>query len=181
MADGRRTPGRGTFARGPLLLLLALGSVVSLCADGRVSVRLVVDGAIAFAFVPAIQLAVFAAIYHRRARPLPFAEAVDRFFRTNAPWFVVIAALAVLCSVDTPDDIGKWVVGPRLWMAAAVASLAAIWSATLDVAFFRTAFERSSREAIVDALAFRVVAWPLALGYFLGFAIPPALVAWIRR
>jgi hypothetical protein len=169
-----------TLVRQPLLLAFAIGSVVSLAASGRVSVRLVVDGALSFAFLPVIEIAAFAVVYRHGPRPLPFAAALDRFFRTNAPWFAVMAALALLTVVVRPRDTGIWITTPRLWIVAAVALAGLLWSAALDVAFFRHGLGRTRAAAMRDALAFRAIAWPLGTLYFLGFAIPPIVVEWLR-
>src|SRR5437867_1910507 len=71
--------------RRPLLLLLFLGATISALASGRFSVRLIVDGALSFAFVPAIEMAALAIVAGRRARAraLPFANASDLFFAGN--------------------------------------------------------------------------------------------------
>jgi hypothetical protein len=178
---GRTGPGgRWMAARQPLLLAAIIGCVVSLAASGRVSVRLVADGAVSFAFVPLVETAAFAVVYRRGGRALPFAAALDRFFLTNAPWLVVMTALAALCVADTPQQIGPWIQPPRVWIAVAVAAGGLAWSAVLDVAFFRAVLGRTRASALADALVFRAIAWPLALVYFIGFAIPPVLVGWVR-
>jgi hypothetical protein len=51
--------------RRPLLLAFTLGCAVSLLASGRLSARLIVDGAVSFAFVPVFEVLAFAALYRR--------------------------------------------------------------------------------------------------------------------
>src|SRR5262245_25338762 len=90
-----------TLVRQPLLLAFLMGCTVSLTASGRVSARLVVDGALSFAFVPIIEVLAFAVVFRRSARTMPFADAADRFFTGNAPWLLILAALAALTSLET--------------------------------------------------------------------------------
>src|SRR5262245_20165683 len=83
-------PARGgrewTLVRRPLLLMLVLGCAVSLGVSGRLTIRLLLDGALSFAFIPLSQLAGFALVYRLRPPALPFADAVDRFFAGNTVW-----------------------------------------------------------------------------------------------
>ena len=71
-----------------LLFLLVMGCVVSAAASGRISARLILDGAISFAFIPIFQIAAFALVYRFRRRAagaLPFARASDQFFAGDFP------------------------------------------------------------------------------------------------
>ena len=169
-----------TLVRQPLLFAFAIGIVVSLAASGRVSVRLVADGALSFAFVPVIEAAAFAVVYRRGPRAMPYATAVDRFFRTNAPWLAIMTAFAALTIVVTPRESGVWAAPPRLLILAAVAVAGIVWSAALDLAFFRDALGRTRAAAVRDTLLFRAIEWPLVTLYFLGFAIRPMVTEWFR-
>jgi hypothetical protein len=170
-----------TAARQPLLLAVVMGCVVSLAASGRVAARLVLDGALSSAFVPAIEAGAFALVYRRSTRALPFAAALDRFFRTNAPWLFTMTALAALTIAQTPRQTGLWIMPPRVWIVEAAAAVAIGWSVWLDVAFFRTALGRPREAAIGDALVFRAFAWTLGTAYFFGYAAWPLLIEWTRR
>src|SRR5262245_22828218 len=101
-----------TIARGALLLACLMGVTVSIAASGRVSVRLVVDGALSFAFVPIIELLAFGFVYRRGTRAVPFAQAVDRFVAGNAPWLLVLAAIAAIATIDTPQQTMLWTTFP---------------------------------------------------------------------
>jgi hypothetical protein len=77
-----------------LLFLFVMGCLV--CLAGRVSARLIVDGAISFAFIPIIQIASFALVYRLSAtdkRP-SFALAADRFFAGDTPWLLWLLLVA---------------------------------------------------------------------------------------
>jgi len=167
-------------AREPIRLAFVLGCVVSLMASGRVSARLVLDGALSFAFVPIVEVAAFAVVYRRGTRPMPFVQALDRFFATNAAWLAILAGLAVIAVAQTPQQMAPWTAPPKLWLLAAIGAGGITWSALADLRFFHNAFGRSRREAIGDTLVFRAVAWPLGTLYFFGFAAWPLLIAWTR-
>jgi hypothetical protein len=166
--------------RRPLLLLFFIGCTVSMAASGRLTARLVVDGALSFAFIPIIEAAAFAVVYRRSTRPIPFPHAADRFCETNGPWFVVLAACAAMAAVLTPQQMMKWTTPPGLWIVIGTAAVAAVWSGYLDVVFFRRIAGRTQAAAVIDALIFRAVAWPAAIVYFFGYALWPSLVQWSR-
>jgi hypothetical protein len=77
--------GARTWLGRPAFLVLLLRASVSLQASGRTSARLVVDGAIAFAFVPIFMIAAMAIVYRRRPRRVNFGRALDVFFIGNVP------------------------------------------------------------------------------------------------
>src|SRR5437667_7773089 len=82
------SPDRGawTFVRRPLLLLFAMGLVLSLASSTRVSPRVVLDGMISFAFVPIVEILALGTVYLRADRAIPFTRAVDLFLVSNSPW-----------------------------------------------------------------------------------------------
>ena len=121
--------------------------------------RLVIDGAVSFLFVPVFQLVSFALIYRRRRRTLPFADAVGRFFGTNTPWHVWMFGLGLWCIAQSPRDAALWSWNEILVALVAVVPVIA-WSWWLERDLLRT------RESI----AFRAVAWPAVLIYFIGIA-----------
>jgi len=167
------------LVRKPLLLAFVLGCAVAALASGRLSVRLIVDGAMSFAFVPAIELAAFATVYWTgRRRRIPFARALDLFFAGNAPWLLWIVVVLALGSVVPPRQISPWI------LPVLVASLIPIvWSAYIDFHFFREVMGRPARGAVRDLVIHRALGWVAATVYFLGIAIwsetLPELGAWM--
>ena len=70
-----RAPARvAQLLRRPLLLALILGCAVSVLASGRFTLRLIVDGALSMAFVPACQVLGLAAVYPFRRTQVSFAR-----------------------------------------------------------------------------------------------------------
>ena len=166
------------LVRRPLLLALFLSSGVSLMSSGRLTQRLVVDGAVSFAFVPLVELAAFALVYRRRSGRLPSAHEVDRFFTTNTPWMLCVVALAALVSLQTPRDVGLWTFPPGVFAPLSVIVLAIAWSAYRDVEYFRQSMRQATAAAARDAVLLRAIAWPAGAIYFVGIAMWPYIVSW---
>ena len=155
------------LARKALQLLLFMGSLISLLASGRFSVRLIVDGAISFAFVPVLCVVALAVVCRRRPRPgLPFARVVDRFFVGFTPWlFWIVIAGAVFACVP-PRAFSPWFYPVLLAGAVPLG-----WSIWIDWQFFREVLEHSPRRALGDLVIHRAIEWVGTLAYFLGIAI----------
>ena len=166
------------LVRKPLLLTLFLGCAASALTSGVFTFRLVVDGALSFAFVPVCEAAAVAALCPRRRMPLPYSLLVDRLFENNRPWLIWLVVLASVGAFVEVLQFGRWI-GPIL-----VSSIVPIvWSAWLDLRFFRLATHHSIRGAAVDVLLLRAVAWPLAFMYFLGAVflsdVLPVVAGWL--
>jgi len=164
--------------RRPLLLAFVFGCAVSALASGRFSARLIADGAVSFAFVPAIELVAFALVYGTGTRQrLPFARVVDLFFTGNTPWLLWLAGLATVGCLVSPRHIGSWILPIGLSMLVPIA-----WSASIDFHFFREVTNRPAREAIRDLVLHRTLAWTSGAAYFFGIVIwsetLPAIVRW---
>ena len=151
--------------RGPLLLLLLLGCFVSIEVSGRFTLRLIADGAVSFAFVPLVEIGSLALV--ARGRRVPFGEAVDRFFASDASWLLWMVAMMAFRAVESPMLAAA---PPRPLFWALVASMAPVvaWTARRDLQLFRSAIApaRPLQALIVQ----RSVAWVAALGYFFGIA-----------
>lgn len=168
MTEPKRIPVGATLLwRKPLRLLFAVGCVVSVLASGRFTPRLVIDGAISFAFIPIFEVAAFAVIYRARlGTRVRLSEAADRFFDGHLPWFLWLTAMAAVGSVVPP----RTVVSSIPWFGASLL-VPIIWSARLDFQYFRDAMARPSRAALTDAVFYRAIAWTGIVGYFLGASI----------
>ena len=162
--------GPWVLLRRPLLLAFAMGCTVSLQASGRLSARLIVDGAVSFAFVPVFELAALVAVYRRRPRGMPFARAADLLFTANAPWLVWLIAFDALRCLQSPAQATAPSV-PLTWILAASLILTAVWSAYIDLHFFRDVLPRPAGSAVPDLILQRAIGWSCGLVYFLGYAI----------
>jgi len=176
----RRGTGAWVLARRPLALLLTIGSTVSILAGGRLTARLVVDGAISFAFLPIFEIAALAIVFRRIQGRVPFAQAVDLLFVANGPWIVWMLAMAALTSAIAPEDLPRWTARPRLAVVAAATAATIVWSVWIEFHVFRDALERSRGDATRDILLQRALAWSAETVYFFGFALWPLLVGMLR-
>jgi hypothetical protein len=153
--------------RRPLLLLLFLGSFVSLPASGRLTVRLILDGAISFAFIPILCLAgLFVAWRSRPRSPLPFRQAADAFFAGFTPWLVWMIVAAGVFGIVPPRAFSPWFF--PIVLAAAVPF---VWSLRIDWRFFRETLGRSPRQALRDLVVCRAFVWVGGVAYFFGIAL----------
>jgi hypothetical protein len=176
---------RRSWLRRPLGLLFASGCFVSILASGRFSVRLILDGAVSFAFVVAIEIAALAIASRAGGRPAPrgnapvsFARDVDLFFIGNAPWLVWMVVVGAVFGVVPPRELGLWM-RPALLGSA----IPTVWSAWIDFHFFREVLQQPPPRARRMLLVNRAIGWIAAFGVFLGIAIwslySPRIAAWV--
>ena len=171
-----REDGMWVLVRRPLLLVLVIGCVVALQAGGRLSVRLIADGILSFAFAPLFEIVSLAIIARFGRRPLPFARLSDLFFVGNAPWLLWMFAFAAIRCFQTRMQATA-LPTPLFWGLLGSIVPFAIWTACIDFHFFRQVLQRSRRRAAGDLILERAIAWSCGIAYFLGHALwPPS--AW---
>ena len=150
-----------------LLFLLVMGCVVSAAASGRVSERLILDGAISFAFIPIFQIAAFAVVFRPRLSGAnSFSVAGEQFFAGDFPWLLWLILVGAFLGV-TPPRVSA---GSFLTIVA-TAAVPAILVARRDFRFFREAMGATPREATRKLLLHRAIGWTLAIAYFFGIAL----------
>jgi len=149
------------------MLCLVLGCTLSLLIAGRLTLRLVADGAVSFAFIPVVELAAFAVVFHSGRSPgIAFRQAADRFFAGNSPWLLWLVGLATLSVVLPPQTFVRWL-DPVLRSAL----LPAGWSMVIDFHFSRVVLRRTAARAIGDLFLLRAIAWPVAVAYYGGIGL----------
>jgi hypothetical protein len=145
--------------RAVLLNAFVLGWAISMLVSSTLVPRLVIDGAISFLFVPVFQLLAFALVYRPTRPRLPFAHAVERFFATNTPWMLWLFGLGLWCVLQSPRDASLWSLNEIvIALAALIPVIASSWWLERDLLQVR------------ESLAFRALAWPAVLIYFIGIA-----------
>jgi hypothetical protein len=159
--------------RRPLTFLFVCGCVVSMWTSGRLTVRLIADGMVSFAFLPAFQLLAFAIVYRRARRPLPFGSAAHRFFGGNGPWLWWLLAFAALRCLLTPLQAGA---PPQLLLDFVKATIAVVlaWSAYVDYRFFRDVL--LAPDGARDLILQRAIGLAGGAVYFFGIAVWPVIV-----
>lgn len=156
---------RFPLIRRPLLIAFVLGCGVSLLASGRFTARLIVDGALSFAFVPLCQLAAFAVVHRLQRSQRPFSQAADRYFAGNTPWLWWMVGLLVVSAMLPAVRAGS-----VLALMLITAPIPVALSVRADWRLFR-ADGRTRGQAAMDIALERTIAWTLATAYFLGLAI----------
>jgi hypothetical protein len=144
---------------------LLLGCGVSLLASGRFTLRLIADGAVSFAFVPACELIAFAVVHRVQRASRPFTQAADRYLAGNAAWLWWMLALMTVITLLPARRLGS-LLAPILFTAPIPIAL----SVRFDWRFFRGE-GRTRRQAVLDILLQRAIGWSLATAYFLGVAL----------
>jgi len=180
--DLAREPCSGAWVlmRRPLALLVAIGSTVSILAGGRLTARLVLDGAISFAFIPLFEIAALALVVRRMPQRAPFAHAVDLLFAACGPWMAWMLAASALASTVAAENLPRWTSRPRLWIVAAASAAAIAWFARIEFHVFRDGLARARAEALRDLALHRSIAWSAETLYFFGFALWPMIVGMLR-
>jgi hypothetical protein len=173
---------RAALAGQLFVAVLVLGSTVSLVASGRLSLRLIADGSLSFAFLPTFAVAGFAAVYFA-SRPdltMTFTRALDLFTIGQLPWLLWLLLLATISSFVPPRQLGPWIVPLELALA-----VPAVWSGIIDFYFFREVLARPRRAALRDLLLYRLLAWGASTAYFFGIAIwhelVPQAIKWVSQ
>lgn len=168
--------GAWTLVRRPLLFMFAMGLVLSLSSSTRVSLRVVVDGMISFAFVPLAEVVAVGVVYLRGDRRLPFTRVVDAFLVSHAPWLLGMLVFCAWQAAVSPTTMSDGTA--RLLLASMLVPVC--WAAYLDLQFLRIVLSRRGAGAAVDLAIARLVGWTGALGYFFGIAGWAQIVAWLR-
>lgn len=131
-----------TAAQRVALLLLVLGGFVSLTASGRLVAFHVASTMLFWSFVPAVQIAVLAAVLRlvipARERP-PLATAVALFFTGHGPWMLFLLVVAAVC-LFAPDVYRamSWLLARGVLPAAMLGTI--VWSVVLTFACFQMGF-----------------------------------------
>jgi len=177
-AADERSAGAWRLLRRPLLLALFLGCAVSIQASGRLSVRLIVDGIVSFAFVPVFEVLSLAVVYKRGPRRVPFAQAVDLFCVGTTPWLLWMLAFVAVRSLQTPLQATAM---PDWWALTMLLSVipTASWAAYIDLQFFRTVLPREDGRAARDLILQRVISWTCILGWYVGHELWEYIALWI--
>lgn len=165
LASERSPQGLRLLLRRPVFQALFLGGIVSLSTSERFTLRLILGGAVAWAFVPALQVASIAVIVRLLGRgAVPLSRAVDLYFVGQCPWLLwLLAWTALATALPVPQSYaltGTW--GLPLSLAAAVS-----WSATVRAAFFREVLALRGRRVLGALLLHTSLTWGAVILFFL--------------
>jgi len=153
-----------TMWRRPLAVAGLLGCVASLVASGVLTARLIVPTALAWSYVPLIQMLALVIVTWPRRRAVPTGRAIDLFFTGYGPWALFLIGLASSLAF-LPLTFGWGRV--RVWLGAM--AIVASWSVFLDYWFFRAVYHARPAAAVRDVVLIRLISWTLI---FWIFAVP---------
>jgi hypothetical protein len=152
--------------RRPLLAAIVLACAVSLMTSGRLSLRLAASAALNWSFVPLLQIAGLAAVWPWKRAPLPFAEAIDRFFASQTIWSLWLCAFTGVWAFVPTGQAYTWTTNIWYWYGPAIAvGLAAAW---VDYRFFRAVSGRGAVDAVRDLAVERAIVWTFGIAWFVG-------------
>jgi hypothetical protein len=178
-ANLARLPGSGGWIlfRRPILVALVFGCVISLMTSGRLTLRLALPAAIVWSFVPLLEMASLAAVWHIKRPPISLPRAIDLFFMGHAPWSLWLVGFAAIRAFVPTVQVFAWMGAKWIWFASAFLAMA--WSGYIDFHFFRTVLDRTAARAARDLVLQRLICW---IGFLLIFLAPGAwstLAPWL--
>ncbi len=179
LADRPAEQGKWTSLRRPLFFAFLLGCMVSLVASQRLTLRHVIGGTVGGFCIILTQIIGLAVVRPRGGRPgdgtISLARSIDLFFAGYGPWMLWILAFSAVWAFATTLHAFRWA-GSRTIVTSF--TLAAIWSAYIDLCFFKRVFRRAAGGAVRDLLLQRAISWTLAI---LIFGAAPLLPEIMRR
>jgi hypothetical protein len=156
---------------------LLLGSFISFTTTGRLTARLVIGGAVAWSFLPVLQVcwvAIAGAVLARRR--LGLARAVDLYCAGHGPWSLCFLAFSALTILVPPERYYRWPFSPE-WLLLCGLPLVMGWSAVITGGFLRGAFETTAAGARFGVLLHTAVVYgPVVAHYALSGQLWPRLV-----
>jgi hypothetical protein len=136
-----------------LLVVLVLGTSLTIAATGTVSIGLVATITLAWSGVVLIQLlAALAVVGLAPRRRLPLGQATAAFFRLHLPWSAWLLAWALFTWITAPAGRHSTFI---MWTAL----VPACWSAVLIYRFCREVLADAHRAAIVRTCAHQAIIW----------------------
>jgi hypothetical protein len=172
-ADLAHAPADGRFLELPILSALLLGVVFAVVDSNRPSLRLVAGCAVAWSFVPALQIASVVATWLAFGRGRPgLRRAIHLHFLGHLPWSVWLLLVAAVASATSPPHEA------RLWkLIFATAAVPFLWSRALGWQFFRRVFGLGGRGALLATLLHLVVVvGPVAIFFLVTGQLVPRLL-----
>jgi hypothetical protein len=172
-ADLSRGPAGGRFLELPILSALLLGVVFAVADSNRPSAGLVAGCAVAWSFVPALQIASVAATRLAFARGrLGLRRAIHLHFLGHLPWSLWLLLVAAVASATPPPHEA------RLWkLIFATAAVPFLWSRVIGWQFFRRVYGLDGRGALLATLLHLVVVLgPIAVFFLVTGQLAPRLL-----
>ncbi len=165
------------LSRRPLFLACVIGATVSLSVTGSLSLRLALSTALAWSFVPIVEVAALTLVTRRGRGGLPLAVVIDRFSESFALVELWLLGIAIITAAVPLAWFQQTFFG---WLEVGGAALLAI-SLYIDFRFFRNVLGRDRFAAVRDLLLHRALTWIPILLISGGPGVMPTLRELIGR
>jgi hypothetical protein len=149
----------------PLLLLGAIGAVVSLTSAGRLVAAHVVFTMLFWAFLPALQALAMAAATRLVAREIPLGRALGLQFVGHGPWLFFLLLLAAV-PLFAPNVYAAFTSLLRVGVLPGALVVALGWAGVLTYACFREGLGLSRRRAAGGTAAYYLAYFGAIVGYY---------------
>jgi len=171
-ADLALAPEPHRFLELPCLGALLLGVVFAVADSDRPSLRLVLGCAVAWSFVPALQIgAVCATFFAFAGRRVALGRAIHLHFLGHLPWSLWLLAIATIASAIAAEREGS------LWKILATAAVPFLWSRVIGWHFFRRVYGLGRGGALVASfLHLAIGIGPIALFFFATGQLAPRIM-----
>ncbi len=151
--------------RRPLLVALVFSAFVSFTVSGRLTILLLIEGAVFWSFVPVLQMLLMAGIVSAFARGrMPMPKALDLFFMGYGPCQLWMLAIAGSCLFFPLRQIYLWPVELG-WILPVSLIGAWLWSNIISFAFLRGALNLTALKAALALLLYTALFWGIILSY----------------
>jgi len=163
-AELARGPGPAHFLELPLLSALLLGIGFAVVDSKRPSLRLVMGCAVAWSFLPALQIASVAASWFAFGRSrISLRRAIHFHFLGHLPWSLWLLAIAAVASAASPHPEME-----VLELVSATVGIPFVWSRVIGWQFFRRVYGLGRGATLLATILHAAVVLGAILGFFLG-------------
>ncbi|MFO0723961.1 MAG: hypothetical protein U1E65_09280 [Myxococcota bacterium] len=149
------------------MTLLFCGAFVSLTTSGRLSLRHLFFTAIAWWFIPALQVIALelCSRLFLKARP-PRAQLLHLFWRGQTPWWIYLAGIGALALI-TPSPLAS-ARSPAVLLAILLATLGTLlWGMLTTVAYFRAGLGLAPGRSGLATLSYYLLLSGSIVSYYL--------------
>lgn len=153
---------RGSLWQKPVLVAFVIGLALAVSSAGRPTLRLVLDCAVAWSFIPALQVGSVALVAVALGRGALWKRAVELHFLAHLPWSVWILGIATLAVCLPPER------DEQVWSSMLVtAAIPFLWSRILSWHLFRRGLGMGAPAALLAVVLHLVLVCGAIAVFFL--------------
>jgi hypothetical protein len=167
--------------RRPALMAVIIGGFITLSNSGELLPTLLLGTALAWSWIPTLQLLVAAPLIAlARRRAVRLAPAIDLFFVNHGPWSLWLLAVTLVMMARLPDGLRELHQVVPLLLSAL---LPILWTCGIIFAYCRTVLALSVWRALAWTVIYQALIW-FAAYLFVGavtFRMWPFSLYWAWR